>query len=79
MLDIHIHGKRVAMTERMMEEVLINEIVGATCNVKIPWDCFMASHKCKNCICACGECKSKCILYTLIQSHNYTYRQTSSR
>ena len=24
--DIHINGKRVAMTERMMEEVLINEL-----------------------------------------------------
>ena len=24
--DIHINGKRVAITERMMEEVLINEL-----------------------------------------------------
>jgi hypothetical protein len=24
--DIHINGKRVAMTERIMEEVLINEV-----------------------------------------------------
>ena len=35
---------------------------GATCNVKIPWDCYMASHKCSKCVCACCECvKSKLI------------------
>jgi len=30
--DIHINGKRVAMTERMMEEVLINELDNTAAN-----------------------------------------------
>ena len=66
--DIHINDKRVAMTERMMEEVLINELDNMPanhtgCRLKLMND-IGQSPKCK----ACSETFKLCSLYHLLSS-----------